>query len=233
MRVIVAEDISLYRDLLVRALLDYDDMELVGQAGTTEEIVELVGHAPPDIVILDIAMPRRTGQPPDGDAGLDAARELRLHHPDLPVLALSQYPNVSWAQEIASLGGPVGYQLKERVKDMDSLVHAIRDVAAGNTNIDQTLVQALLARKRHNDPVERLTPTERRVLELMAEGRTNAAIAGELAYAEKTVEGITTSIYRKLQLSDLQRDKDGNPTINGRVMAVLKFLRSGRTGDGR
>jgi len=232
MRVIIAEDIGLYRDLLVRALLDYEDVEVVGQAGTTAEIVELIGDSPPDVVILDIAMPPAPGLPPEGDAGLSAARDLRLRHPDLPILALSQYPNVSWAQQMASLGGPVGYQLKDRVKDMDSLVAAIREVADGNTSIDQTLVQALLARKRHNDPVDRLTPTELRVLELMAEGRTNVAIADELSYAEATVEGIATAIYRKLQLSELPKDREGKPTVNGRVMAVLAFLRSGRPGAG-
>lgn len=228
MRIVVAEDSGLYRDLLIRALLAYDDVEVTGQAGTTEELLELVEQAPPDIVILDIAMPPTASQAPAGDTGLTAARDLRRRHPNLPILALSQYPDVSWAQEIASLEGPVGYQLKERVKDMDYLVQAIRDVANGSISIDQTLVQSLLARKRHNDPVDQLTPAERRVLELMARGLTNTAIATELSYAPKTVEGITTSIYRKLKLSELPKDNEDKPTVNGRVMATLAFLRWGR-----
>ncbi|MEJ8645419.1 response regulator transcription factor [Streptomyces sp. MS1.HAVA.3] len=228
MRVVVAEDSGLYRDLLVRALLDYGDIEVAGQAATTAELLDLVEQAVPDIVIIDIAMPPTASQAPEGDAGLTAARELRRRHPDLPILALSQYQEVSWAQEIATLDGPVGYQLKGRVEDMDSLVQAIRDVAHGDTRIDQTLVKALLARKRHNDPIDQLSPTERRVLELMAEGFSNTAIAAELSYARQTVEGIITSIYRKLELTALPKDQNGKPVVNGRVLAILAFLRWGR-----
>ncbi|MFD9406527.1 response regulator [Streptomyces sp. NPDC059989] len=229
MRIVLAEDSGLYRDLLVRALLDYGDVEVAGQAATTSELLELVEQCTPDIVIIDIAMPPTPSQPPEGDAGLTAARELRHRHPDLPILALSQYQEVSWAQEIAALDGPVGYQLKGRVEDMDSLVQAIRDVAHGGTRIDQTLVKALLGRKRHNDPIDRLSPTERRVLELMAWGLSNTAIAATLSYVPKTVEGIITSIYRKLELTELPRDEKGKPVVNGRVMAILAFLRWGRS----
>lgn len=227
MRVIVAEDVGLYREILIRALADYDDMRVVGEAAAVDQLFALINKGLPDIVILDIAMPRTASEDPVGDAGLSAAKDLRRSHPELPILVLSQYPNVSWAQEIAALDGPVGYQLKERVKDVNALVAAIREVAGGNTSIDQSLVQALFARKRHNDPVEKLTSTELHVLELMAEGRSNPAIATQLAYAEKTIQGLITSIYRKLGIAD-SKEENGKPTVNARVKAVLHFLRYGK-----
>jgi len=226
-RVIVAED-GFIRDLLVRSFPDYG-LQVCGHARTTQELIQLVNADPPDIVTIDIAMPRSDPDAePEYGAGVEAAREIRQTHPDVAILALSQYAEVPWAEEIASLGMAVGYQLKDRVQDMGALVDTMRAVAAGDIRIDPTLITALVARKRLNDPVQNLSAREREVLQLMAEGLSDAAIAKRLFLAASTVEGHERSVYQKLGLSGLRSDADGKPHINIRVMAVLAFLRSGR-----
>jgi DNA-binding NarL/FixJ family response regulator len=169
MRVIIAED-GFMRDLLARSFPDYG-LQVCGQARTTQELIELVDADPPDIVTVDINMPRTA---PDGDpeygAGVETAHVIRQRHPDVAILALSQHAEVPWAEEIASRGMSVGYQLKDRVQDMDALVETMRAVNAGDIRIDRTLIAALVGRKRVDDPVQNLSAREREVLQLMAEG---------------------------------------------------------------
>jgi DNA-binding NarL/FixJ family response regulator len=226
MRVIVAED-NFIRELLVRSFRDHG-LVVTGQARTTQELLRLVTADPPDIVTVDISMPRcDPNAGPEYGAGLGVAKEIRRRHPRVAILALSQYGEVPWAEEMAALGIAVGYQLKDQVRDMDALVGVMRSVAAGDIRIDKTLVAALFARKRFNDPVENLSRRERDVLRLMAEGLSNAAISERLFICESTVEGHEASIYRTLRLSSPRGDKEGRPRINIRVMAVLAFLRLG------
>jgi DNA-binding NarL/FixJ family response regulator len=227
MRVIVAED-GILRDLLVRTLPDHG-LEISGQARTTQELIRLVAEEPPDIVITDIKMPRSDSDTePAYDAGMEAAREIRRRYPDVAILALSQHAEVPWAEEIATLGMKVGYLLKDRVEDMEGLVDTVRAVASGDIRIDATLIAALARRQRLNDPVQRLSPREREVLELMAEGLSDVAIAKRLYLAESTVEGHARSIYQKLELSTSTYDTAERPAINVRVKAVLALLRYGR-----
>jgi DNA-binding NarL/FixJ family response regulator len=229
MRVIVAED-NFLRELLVRHLPEHG-VEVAGQARTTQELIELVDATPPELVTIDFEMPRRPLSPAEYGAGLDAAREIRRRHPSVAIFALSQYTEVSWAEDIASLGMAVGYQLKDRVQDMDGLIATMHAVAAGEIRIDATLVAALLRRQRLDDPVKRLSAREREVLQLMAQGLSNTAIAEKLFIQERTVEGHETSIYRTLGLAH-PRGGATKPKINIRVMAVLAFLKSGKAGSG-
>lgn len=139
MRVIVAED-GIMRDLLVRSF-PHHGLEISGQARTTQELIRLVAEKPPDIVVTDIKMPRSDSDTePAYDAGTEAAREIRRRYPEVAILALSQYAEVPWAEEIATLGMKVGYRLKDRVQDMERLVGIMREVAAGEIRIDGTLV---------------------------------------------------------------------------------------------
>jgi DNA-binding NarL/FixJ family response regulator len=227
-RVIVAED-NFLRELLVRYLPEHG-IEVSGQAGTTQELLELVDTDPPDLVTIDFEMPRRPLQQAERGAGLDAAREIRRLHPSVALLALSQYAEVTWAQEIAALGLKVGYQLKDRVQDLDALIATMHAVAGGEIRIDTTLVAALFGRQRVDDPIQRLSARERDVLQLMAQGLSNTAIAEQLFIQERTVEGHETSIYRTLGLTTLRAA--GKPKINVRVMAVLALLKSGKADGG-
>jgi DNA-binding NarL/FixJ family response regulator len=229
MRVIVAED-NFLRELLVRVLPEHG-IEVAGQARTTQELIELVDADPPELVTIDFEMPRRPLAQSEYGVGLDAAREIRQRHPSVAIFALSQYTEVSWAEDIASLGMAVGYQLKDRVQDMDGLIATMLAVAEGEIRIDATLVAALLRRQRVDDPVKRLSAREREVLQLMAQGLSNTAIAEKLFIQERTVEGHETSIYRTLGLAN-PRAGAGKPKINIRVMAVLAFLKSGKAGSG-
>jgi DNA-binding NarL/FixJ family response regulator len=225
-RVIVAED-NFLRELLVRYLPEHG-IEVTGQAPTTQELFDLVEAGPPSLVTIDFEMPRRPGTKPEYGAGLDAAREIRCRYPDVAILGLSQYPEVSWAEEIAALGDAVGYQLKDRVAELDRLIVTMREVAAGAVRMDETLVRALLQRRRVDDPVQRLSPREREVLALMAQGLSNTAIAKQLHIQERTVEGHETSIYRTLCLTKVRDPGGDKPKVNVRVMAVLEFLKRGR-----
>ena len=226
MRVIVAED-NFIGDLLVGVLPSYDGITVSGQARTTRELLSLVDADPPDLVTLDLQMPRQPHMPTEYGAGLDAAREIRRRHPSVAICALSTYAEVPWAQEIAALGMKVGYQLKDRVEKMDSLVTTMRDIATGEIRIDTILVAALLGRQRIDDPIQRLTPREREILQHIAEGWSNTAFAEELFVHERTVEGHVTSIYRTLGLA-IPRSADTKPKVNIRVMAVLALLKSGK-----
>ncbi len=214
MRVIVAEDSVLFRAGLVR-VLDSTGFEVVGQAGTAEELYELVATQQPSLVILDIRMP-----PTQTDEGLVAAKQLRRQYPDLGVLLLSHHIESHHAIELLSQRpGRVGYLLKDRVADVDEFLDAARRVGSGGSAIDPVLVSQLLARKRSRDLIDDLTDREKAVLTLMAEGRSNDAIATQLRISPKTLETHIGTIYSKLELEPVGGD-------HRRVLAVLSYLRS-------
>jgi DNA-binding NarL/FixJ family response regulator len=214
MRVVVAEDSVLLREGIAR-LLGEHGFEVVGQAGDAEELVRKVGAHKPDVAVVDIRMP-----PTNTDDGLRAALRIRDEHPKTGVLVLSAYVEEAYALElVADSASGLGYLLKDRVADVDGFVDAVRRVATGGSALDPEVVSRLLGRTRRDDPLAELTPREREVLELMAEGRTNAAIAEQLVVTERAVEKHVTSIFGKLGLSPAAED-------HRRVLAVLTFLRS-------
>jgi DNA-binding NarL/FixJ family response regulator len=214
MRVVVAEDSVLLREGIVR-LLTERGFEVVGQAGDAEDLLRKVGAHKPDAVVADIRMP-----PDNTDDGLRAAIEIRARHPDTGVLVLSAYVEEAYAMELVSdTAAGLGYLLKDRVADVDAFVDALRRVADGGSALDPEVVSRLLGRSRRDDPLSELTPREREVLELMAEGRSNAAIAEQLVVTERAVEKHVTSIFGKLNLTPAAED-------HRRVLAVLTFLRS-------
>jgi DNA-binding NarL/FixJ family response regulator len=229
MRVIVAEDSGLIRDALTLSLPDYG-VEVCATARTTEELLRLVEADPPELVLIDIAMPLRDREasPEYNNFGLEAAQRIRKSHPDVALLALSQYSEAPWAEEIAGMGMKVGYLVKDRVRRMTELVETMRDVVAGEIRIDPHLVAALVRRKRLNDPVAMLSKRESEILNLMAEGFSDPAIATRVHLSSSTVEGYARTIYQKLGLSELRKAPDGTSLMNLRVLAVLAFLRSGR-----
>jgi DNA-binding NarL/FixJ family response regulator len=204
----------LLREGVVR-LLSERDFEVVGQAGDAEDLLRKVGAHKPDVVVADIRMP-----PDNTDDGLRAAIEIRERHPDTGVLLLSAYVEEAYALElVADNAEGVGYLLKDRVADVDAFVGAVRRVGEGGSALDPEVVSRLVGRTRRDDPLEELTPREREVLELMAEGRSNRAIAEQLVVTERAVEKHVTSIFGKLRLSPAAED-------HRRVLAVLTFLRS-------
>jgi DNA-binding NarL/FixJ family response regulator len=211
MRVVIGEDSVLLRDGLVR-LLEAHGFEVVATAGDAESFLRLVSEHHPDVVVLDVRMP-----PSFTDEGLRAALVLRRQYPDIAVLVLSQYVEERYATEL--LSGPpskVGYLLKDRIADVADFVEALRRVAGGGTALDPEVVSQLLLR-RHRDPLERLTAREREVLALMAEGRSNSAIAGALYVTESAVGKHVNNIFAKLDLPPADND-------HRRVLAVLRFL---------
>jgi DNA-binding NarL/FixJ family response regulator len=213
-RVVVAEDSVLLREGIVR-LLGEHGFEVVGQAGDADDLVRKVGAHKPDVAVVDIRMP-----PTNTDDGLRAALRIRDEHPKTGVLVLSAYVEEAYALElVAESASGLGYLLKDRVADVDGFVDAVRRVASGGSALDPEVVSRLLGRTRRDDPLADLTPREREVLELMAEGRTNAAIAERLVVTERAVEKHVTSIFGKLGLSPAAED-------HRRVLAVLTFLRS-------
>jgi DNA-binding NarL/FixJ family response regulator len=213
-RVVVAEDSVLLREGIVR-LLTERGFEVVGQAGDAEDLLRKVGAHKPDAVVADIRMP-----PDNTDDGLRAALEIRQRHPDTGVLVLSAYVEEAYAMELVSdTAAGVGYLLKDRVADVDAFIDALRRVGEGGSALDPEVVSRLLGRSRRDDPLAELTPREREVLELMAEGRSNAAIAEQLVVTERAVEKHVTSIFGKLNLTPAAED-------HRRVLAVLTFLRS-------
>jgi DNA-binding NarL/FixJ family response regulator len=213
-RVVVAEDSVLLREGIAR-LLGEHGFEVVGQAGDAEDLVRKVGAHKPDVAVVDIRMP-----PTNTDDGLRAALRIRDEHPRTGVLVLSAYVEEAYALElVAESASGLGYLLKDRVADVDGFVDAVRRVATGGSALDPEVVSRLLGRTRRDDPLAELTPREREVLELMAEGRTNAAIAEQLVVTERAVEKHVTSIFGKLGLSPAAQD-------HRRVLAVLTFLRS-------
>jgi DNA-binding NarL/FixJ family response regulator len=212
--VIVAEDSVLLREGIVR-LLSERDFEVVAQAGDADDLLRKVGAHKPDVVVADIRMP-----PTNTDDGLRAAIEIRDSHPETGVLVLSAYVEETYAMELVSdTAEGVGYLLKDRVADVDAFVEAVRRVGGGGSALDPEVVSRLLGRARRDDPLAELTPREREVLELMAEGRSNAAVAERLVVTERAVEKHVTSIFGKLNLTPAAED-------HRRVLAVLTFLRS-------
>jgi DNA-binding NarL/FixJ family response regulator len=214
LRVVVAEDSVLLREGIVR-LLSENGFEVVGQAGDAEDLMRKVGAHKPDVAVVDIRMP-----PTNTDDGLRAALEIRADHPETSVLVLSAYVEEAYAFELVSEpAGGLGYLLKDRIADVDAFIDAVRRVADGGSALDPEVVSRLLGRSRREDPLAELTQREREVLELMAEGRSNAAIAERLVVTERAVEKHVTSIFSKLDLPPTAED-------HRRVLAVLTFLRS-------
>ena len=214
MRVVVAEDTMLTREGIVR-VLDEAGVEVVGQAGDAEVLMRQVAYRKPDVAIVDIRMP-----PTQTDEGLVAAQRIRAEHPGVAVLVLSQYVEPSYALRLLEEHPEkIGYLLKERVFDAAVLVDALRRVDEGETVVDPTIVSRLLGRARRNDPLAELTPREREVLALVAEGLSNRAIAARLFVTERTVEAHTKQVFLKLRLGD-------DPSTHRRILAVLAFLRS-------
>jgi DNA-binding NarL/FixJ family response regulator len=213
--VVVADDSVLLREGIVRLLDEQDGFEVVAQAGDADELLRKVGAHKPDVAVVDIRMP-----PTNTDDGLRAALEIRSTQPDTSVLVLSQYVEEGYALDlVGDAAGGVGYLLKDRVADVDRFVDAVRRVAEGGSALDPEVVSQLVGRARRDDPLEDLTPREREVMELMAEGRSNHAIADQLVVTERAVEKHVTSIFGKLNLPPAPED-------HRRVLAVLRFLRS-------
>jgi serine/threonine-protein kinase len=214
-RVVVAEDSVLLREGIVRLIQD-EGLDVCGQAGNADELVRLVGELRPDVAIVDLRMP-----PGLGDEGIVATQAIRRTHGDsVGVLVLSQYLEPDFALRLLEEGGRgIGYLLKDRVADVGEFVAAVRRVAGGGSVMDHAIVAQLLARRRHLDPLAALTEREREVLALMAEGRSNQAIAGQLTLSEKTVESYIGAIFGKLALEPA-------PEIHRRVLAVLTFLQA-------
>jgi DNA-binding NarL/FixJ family response regulator len=211
-RVVLAEDSVLLREGIAR-LLEDGGFDVVGQAGNAEELMLKVRSYSPDVALVDIRMP-----PTHTDEGLRAAKEIREKHPDTGVLVLSQYVEAGYAMELLSESAEgVGYLLKDRVSDVEEFRSAVRRVAEGGSALDPTVVSQLVGRRRRDDPLGELTPREREVLELMAEGRSNHAIAEQLVVTERAVEKHVTSIFGKLGLTPAAED-------HRRVLAVLAFL---------
>ena len=210
--VVIAEDSILLREGLARLLRDAD-IDVVGQAGNADELLLKVRSYNPSVAVVDIRMP-----PTHTDEGLQAAREIRASHPATAVLVLSQYVEAEYALELlAESAEGVGYLLKDRVSDVREFIDALRRVAEGGSALDPTVVSQLVGRRRDHDPIDELTPRERDVVELMAEGRSNKGIAGRLFVSERAVEKHVTSIFNKLGLPPA-------PANHRRVLAVLKFL---------
>jgi DNA-binding NarL/FixJ family response regulator len=213
-RVVVADDSVLLREGIVR-LLEESGFEVVAQAGDAEDLVRKVSAHKPDVAVVDIRMP-----PTNTDDGLRAALEIRGKLPDTGVLVLSQYVEEGYALDlVGDSAGGVGYLLKDRVADVDRFVDSVKRVGEGGSALDPEVVSQLLGRSRRDDPLGPLTPREREVLELMAEGRSNNAIAEALVITERAVEKHVTSIFGKLDLTPAPED-------HRRVLAVLTYLRA-------
>jgi DNA-binding NarL/FixJ family response regulator len=211
-RIVIGEDLFLLRDGLVR-LLEAHGFEIAAAVDSAPALVHALLEHQPDAAVVDVRLP-----PSFTDDGLRAALEARRQLPGLPVLVLSQYVEQLYARELlADQAGAVGYLLKDRVFNDDHFVDAIRTVARGGTVMDPEVVSKLLGRRSRDEPITRLTAREREVLELMAEGRSNSAIAQRLFISEKAVGKHSTSIFAKLDLAPSTDD-------NRRVLAVLAFL---------
>ncbi len=212
MRVVVAEDLYLLREGLVR-LLEAHGFEIAAAVADAPALLHALLHDAPDVAIVDVRLP-----PTFTDDGLRVALEARRQVPGLPVLVLSQYVEQLYARELlADSAGGVGYLLKDRVFNDDQFTDALRTVAAGGTVMDPDVVTKLLGRRAREEPLGRLSAREREVLALMAEGRSNSAIAQRLFVSEKAVSKHSTSIFAKLELAPSDDD-------NRRVLAVLTYL---------
>ena len=214
MRVVVADDLMLTREGVVRLLRDAG-IEVVAEAEDADSLLRHVRLARPDAAIVDIRMP-----PTHTDEGLVAAQQIRSEHPEVGVLVLSQYVEPSYAMRLLEEHPErVGYLLKERVFDVAVLIDALRRIADGETVVDPTIVSRLVGRHRREDPLGELTEREREVLGLVAEGLSNKGIAARLFVTERTVEAHVKQIFAKLRL-------EVNPESHRRVLAVLAYLRA-------
>jgi DNA-binding NarL/FixJ family response regulator len=211
-RVILADDDVLLREGLA-SLLERAGYQLVGQAGDGSELLSLVREHRPDLVIVDIRMP-----PTGSTEGLEAAGVIREELPEIAILILSAHVEVAHAMALLAKGSRSGYLLKSRVTDIDEFLDTLERVCRGGSVVDPSLVQQLVAAKRLDDPLAPLTPREREVLALMAEGRSNAGISRRLWVTEGTVENHVHNIMAKLRLSETDED-------HRRVLAVITFLR--------
>jgi DNA-binding NarL/FixJ family response regulator len=210
----VADDSVLLREGVVRILRE-SGFDVVAQAGTADQLLLYVRSHRPDVAIVDIRMP-----PTFTDEGLRAAQQIRAGYPEVAVLVLSQYVETGYALELLADGADgVGYLLKERVSDIADFAAAVRRVGSGGSALDPMVVGRIVNRRRRDDPLAELTPREREVLELMAEGRSNQGIAERLVVTERAVEKHVTSIFLKLQLPAAAED-------HRRVLAVLTYLKS-------
>ena len=214
MRVVIAEDAAVLREGLTRLIEDHGH-EVSEAVADGDALVAAVAKHQPDVAVVDIRMP-----PTHTDEGLRAARQIRADHPGTGVLVLSQYVEEAYALDLLSESTEsTGYLLKDRVADVDTFTDAVRRVAGGGSALDPEVVALLLGRRRREDPLEGLTARERQVLGLMAEGRSNAAIAEALVVTERAVEKHVTSIFSKLDLTPTVED-------HRRVLAVLAYLRA-------
>ncbi len=216
LRVIFAEDNYLVREGTTALFRETEDLDLVETVGDLPSLLLAVEKHKPDAVLTDIRMP-----PTHTMEGITAANEIRNSHPKIGVLVLSQYVEDEYAQELLKDGAAGrGYLLKERIADVDELVRALKEVAEGGSVLDPKVVESLVARRQRlaDSPISRLTDREREVLEQMAQGKNNAAVAEALFLSERAVEKHINSLFHKLDLSE-------EPAVHRRVMAVLRFLR--------
>jgi DNA-binding NarL/FixJ family response regulator len=211
MRIVLADDDVLLREGLA-SLLERCGFQVVGQCETSPELIDLVRTHHPDLAIVDIRMP-----PTHSTEGLDAARVIRAEDPQTAIIVLSAHVELVQAMDLLASGERCGYLLKRRVTDVDEFVETLERVLKGGSAVDPALVQELVAARRVEDPLEVLSPREREVLALMAEGRSNAGIAKRLWVTESTVEKHVHSILAKLQLP-------GTGEVHRRVLAVITFL---------
>ncbi|KAA6222299.1 DNA-binding response regulator [Streptomyces albofaciens JCM 4342] len=215
MRVVLAEDLFLLRDGLIR-MLEAFDFEIAAAVDNGPDLARALEEERPDVAVVDVRLP-----PTLTDEGLQCALAARRARPGLPVLVLSQHVEQLYARELLADGtGGVGYLLKDRVFDAEQFIDAVRRVAAGGTAMDPQVIAQLLSRRSRDRPLARLTPRETEVLELMAEGRSNTAIASKLVVTERAVAKHTSNIFGKLQLPPSDDD-------NRRVLAVLAYLDRG------
>jgi DNA-binding NarL/FixJ family response regulator len=214
LRIVVADDSVLLRDGVVRLLTD-SGFDVVAAVGDAEALIDAVAEHDPDLCLVDVRMP-----PTHTDEGLRAALEIRKHRPDVAVLVLSQYVEERYAGELleGDVAG-VGYLLKDRVIDVDDFIGSLRRVAAGGSAVDAEVVSQILGRSRRGSELDRLTPREREVLQLMAEGLSNGGIAERLVVSQGAVEKHISNVFLKLGL-------DPGDGAHRRVLAVLRFLRA-------
>ena len=212
-RVVLAEDDVLLREGLA-SLLDRSGFEVVGQTGDSAWILPLVRELTPDLAVVDIRMP-----PTNTTEGLDAAREIRREFPATGILVLSAHAEVEHAMELLATGQKIGYLLKSRVTDVGEFIETLERIVKGGSVMDPALVQELVSARRRNDPLAELSPREREVLALMAEGKSNAGIGRRLWVTEGTVEKHVRHILAKLSLPETDDD-------HRRVLAVVTFLES-------